>query len=158
MSEDKRTWSLFPKTLSACIEPAVRPVMKTQGLAGSRIINEWPSVVGETLAAHCIPQQLSFPPGKKSGGTLSVAVENGFATELQHLQPLIIERLATYFGYKAVVRVTISHTYVPEAAPPAPKARAATLSAEHTDLSTHVQDPELRAALEAMAKTLSGGN
>lgn len=156
MSEEKpRIWSLFPKTLSHCIEPVTKPIFKTQGLAGSRIINEWPSIVGEHLANHCIPQQLSFPPKKKIGGTLCIAAENGFATELQHQEPMILERLATYFGYRAVSRITISHTYVPEIKKN-PGPRKATIPTDCTAMAEHVEDDELRAALTAIAKTLSG--
>lgn len=148
--------SMFPKTLSQCIEPITRPVFKTQGLAGSRIISEWSSIVGEKLATHCIPQKLSFSAGKKTDGTLSIAVENGFATELQHLQPIIIERLATYFGYKAVARVTISHTYVPEKEKlPTVEKRKTSLPSSCINVAETVEDDELRAALIRIAKTLS---
>lgn len=152
--EQKRRWSLFPKTLSACIEPVTKPVLKTQGLAGSRIISEWPAIVGAQLSSHCQPQKLSFPAGKKTDGTLSIAVENGFAPELQHMQPLILERLATYFGYKAVSRITIAHTYAPQTQKP-PEPMPKPLSKASISLTENIEDEELRAALSNMAKTLS---
>ena len=149
-----RKSSIFPKTLSKCVEQLTRPALKTQGLAGSRIITEWKSIVGEKLAIHCQPQKLSFPAGKKTDGTLSIAVENGFAPELQHLQPMILERLAIYFGYRAVSRITISHTYVPESKKPAIKPLKKNLSAESMKLVEKVDDLELREALKGIAKTL----
>ncbi|NBX03216.1 MAG: large conductance mechanosensitive channel protein MscL [Alphaproteobacteria bacterium] len=109
----------------------------------------------EALSQHCIPEKLTFPPGKKVGGTLAIAVENGFAPQLQHMQPVMLERLATYFGYKAVERITISHTYVP-ATPRKMPAAAAVLSAESANLADGVEDDELRAALQSLAATLSG--
>lgn len=147
---------MLPKTLSQCIEPITRPVFKTQGLAGTRIISEWPSIVGTKFASHCIPQKLSFSAGKKTDGTLSIAVENGFAPELQHLQPVILDRLATYFGYKAVTRITISHTYIPEpenlpSMPLKPKLHKNTIT-----ITEQIEDEELRTALTNIAKTLSG--
>jgi hypothetical protein len=150
-----RKYSLFPKTLSKCVENITRPVLKTQGLAGSRIISEWKSIVGEKLANHCLPQKLSFPTGKKTDGTLSIAVENGFAPELQHSQILILERLAVYFGYRAVARITISHTYVPENRKEITKPIKKTLSADSMALVEQVDDEELRAALTGIARTLS---
>ncbi len=152
----KRSY-LFPKTLAKCIEQVTRPALKTQGLAGSKIISEWDYIVGNKLASHCLPQKLSFPAGKKIDGTLSIAVENGFATELQHLQPLILERLATYFGYKAVTRITICHTYVTkQEQKPAPSKKPVLLT-DCTDFLDNVEDSELRKALTSIAKTLSGG-
>jgi hypothetical protein len=150
-----RRRSMFPKTLSQCIEPITRPAFKTQGLAGSRIISEWQSIVGDKLANHCIPQKLSFSAGKKTDGTLSIAVENGFATELQHTQSVILEKLATYFGYKAVARITISHTYTPELEKPLSKPRKATLSKNCINIAESIEDEELRAALTSIARTLS---
>lgn len=146
---------LFPKTLSQYIEPLTRPTLKTQGLAGSKIISEWESIVGKKLATHCLPQKLSFPTGKKTDGTLSIAVENGFAPEIQHLQPLILERLATYFGYKAVIRITISHTYLPEMEKKIAPMKAI-LPDDCIKLADEVEDEELRLVLTRVAKTLAG--
>jgi hypothetical protein len=155
----KRRYSMFPKTLSACVEPLTRPVLKAQGLAGSRILTDWHTIVGPHLAKFTIPEKIAFPPGKKNGGTLTIAAENGFATELQHMQAVILERLAGYFGYTAITRVVISHSYLPAAKPPAIKPRIAkSLPATCAAAAESVTDPELRAALQSLAKTLSGQN
>ena len=155
MIEDKRKYSLFPKTLASVVEPVTRPLLKKQGLAGSRILTEWESVVGPQLARHCLPEKLSFPAGKKTGGTLTISVENGFATELQHMQPLILERIAGYFGYHAVSRIVISHGWQPvmpqEATAPPRKALPANCAA----MADGVDDPELKAALQSLARTLA---
>ncbi len=158
MSEEPkfRKFSLFPKTLGACVEPITRPALKEQGLAGSRILTEWASIVGPKLAQHSLPENLSFPKGKKTGGTLVISTENGFATEIQHMQPIILERLASYFGYQAIARITISHSWVP-AKPPAPKPAPKATLPKGTHLCTEgVEDPELREALASLAKTLAG--
>lgn len=156
--DDKRRFSLFPKTLGACVEPLTRPALKAQGLAGSRILTEWASIVGPQLAQHSLPESLSFPRGKKTGGTLMISTENGFATQLQHMQPMILERLASYFGYMAVSRVTISHSWVPpQAAKPKPAPHAA-LPKGAAAMTDGVDDPELKAALASLARTLSGEN
>jgi hypothetical protein len=157
----RREWSLFPKTLAYCVEPVTLPVMKKQGLAGIRIITDWPIIVGASLAQRCIPEELNFPRGKKSGGTLSIAVESGFAPQLQHEIPVIIERLANYFGYKAVARITISHSYAAVKAksmlpPPQPPLQRTGASAIPAALPEEVTDPELRAALESIRRTLGG--
>lgn len=153
-----RRSSMFPKTLSQCIEPITRPVFKTQGLAGTKIISEWESIVGKKLSGHSIPEKLSFPAGKKTDGTLSIAVENGFATELQHMQHIIIDRIAIYFGYKAVTRVTITHSYIAETKKELPATKKNVLPAECCELTHEIEDTDLRVALTNMAKSLSGLN
>ena len=158
MSEkERRRYSLFPKTLAGCIEPLTRPVLKAQGLAGSRILTEWESIVGPKLARHCVPEKLSFPRGQKTGGTLVISTENGFATELQHMQPIILERMAAYFGYQAITRITISHSWHTAAATPvAIKKRTPALPPDSKNLTADITDPELKATLESFASTLSG--
>jgi hypothetical protein len=152
----ERRYSFFPKPLKSCIEPLTRPLLKAQGLASSRLLGEWENIVGRELAGRCIPQKLSFPAGKTTGGTLAIAAENGFATELQHMQPVILERLASYFGYKAVARIAISHSFLP----PAPKTvlhvPTPTLAAGCVAIAQEATDSELKAALSSFAETLSG--
>lgn len=151
-----RRSSMFPRTLSQCVEKVTLPVFKTQGLAGTKIITEWEAIVGKKLAEHCIPQKLSFPTGKKTDGTLSIAVENGFATELQHLQTAIIDRAAVYFGYKAVTRISITHSYTAETQKKPSVAKKNILPKECCELTTTIEDNELRTALSNVAKALAG--
>ena len=147
---------MFPKQLGQFIEPLTRPLLKSKGLAGSRILTEWKQIVGESLAEHSLPEKLTFPPGKKTGGTLVISVESGFATQLQYMQPVLLEKLATYFGYKAVERITIAHTYVPAAPKEKPELLKGKLSKSSVSLTESVEDDELRQALASLAKTLSG--
>jgi hypothetical protein len=155
-----RKTSLFPKTLAQCIEPVTRPALKTQGLAGSRILTQWASIVGPKLAQHTIPEKLTFPPAKKTNGTLVIAVENGFAPEIQHMQPVIMERLAGYFGYHAVSRIVISHTYLPNHSKTpvgaSPKKTQHTIAGDISQHTKDIADDELRETLQSLARTLSG--
>lgn len=151
-SQPKRRYSLFPRTLEECITPVVRPVLKDKGLAASRLLAKWESIVGPMLSMHCYPEKLSFPRGRKTGGTLTVSVESGFATELQHLQPVIMERLASYFGYQAITRIAISHSW-PEHPAPKHRRKPEPIAASVTE---SVEDDELRAALDALARSISG--
>lgn len=156
MSNKARRYSLFPKSLDECIEPVLRPVLKSQGLAGSRLLVRWPEIVGQRLARYSIPEKIHFPAGKRTDGTLTIAVENGFALEIQHLQPIILERLATYFGYKAITRIAIS------ASLPASESeeivnipQPATLALD-PNLAEPIEDEDLKSAFSSFAKTLSG--
>lgn len=142
--------------IDRCIEPLTRPLLKERGLAGSQVLTQWANIVGPRLARHAIPEKLAFPKGKKTGGTLTVSVENGFALEFQYMQPAILERLATYFGYSAVSRIAISAATLPAEAPlPARKPRKPAIAMECGQWTDGITDPELRAALASLANTLA---
>lgn len=146
---------LFPKTLARAIEPLTKPLFKSRGLAGTNAISDWPRIVGKELAGHCWPEKISFPQGKKSGGTLTIACENGFATEIQHMQPIILERLNVFYGYQAVTKLSISHSiHKPlqkkTVEKPLPAAQINTAAVSGVD------DSELKNALQSLANTLSG--
>lgn len=156
MKEEPRRYSKFPKELSRCVEQLTRPVFKTKGVAAVKLMTDWPSIVGDRLARRSMPEKITFPHGKKTDGTLTIIVENGFAPEIQHMQLLILEKLATYYGYRAVIRIAIGHSYKkPEPAKPAPKNRAPSLPTEAVKLTDTVEDAELKSALTSFAETLS---
>ncbi len=148
--------SLFPKTLAKIVEPLTRPLFKSRGLAGTQLLTDWRRIVGDSLADHCAPEKISFPPGVKTGGTLTIAVENGFALEMQHMQPVILERLNIYFGYQAVTRIAISHGFQPAAAKPTAAPPAVVLDESSVLAADAVNDPELKAALQSLANSFSG--
>ena len=157
MSEQEyRKFSLFPKTLGSCVEPLTRPAFKAQGLAGSKILTQWPSIVGPELACHSMPENLSFPRGKKTDGTLTISTENGFAPHIQHMQTIILERLASYFGYQAIARVKISHSWVPAIAEKSKPILKSGLPKGSYILTQEVEDVELRETLASLARTLAG--
>lgn len=149
-----RRFSLFSKPLKQCIEPLTRPVFKEKGIAAARLLTQWPSIVGEELAAHSYPEKVSFPQGKKTDGTLTVAAASGFALQLQYAQPLILERLATYFGYKAISRIAITQNYQPIATEKRPAKSQPKVALDKTALET-IDDPELKSAWSSLAETLA---
>lgn len=144
--------SLFPKPLHKIVEPLTRPLFKSRGMAGTRLLSDWPRIAGEQLADHCLPEKLSFPGGGKTDGTLTVAVENGFSLEVQHMQPVLLERINAYYGYPAVKRIVISHSFPVRAAPPLPKAK----TFKDGYKVENVADPDVKSALQSLANSLSG--
>lgn len=147
---------MFPKPLDECIQPLTQPAFSKKGLAGSRIVADWGKIAGSSLAAYCTPIKVSFPREKTTDGTLTIAVEPGFAPQLQHMEYMILERLAVYFGYKAISRIKINHT-LPHAAPEKKRAQQKpVLSHIPKELIEEVNDEELRQTLLSYAETLSG--
>lgn len=153
---DKRRYSLFSKTLRSCVEPVVRPVIKSKGIATSKLISEWESIVGPKLAKNTFPARLSFARDANANGTLTIACDGAHALELQHMQPLIIERIASYFGYRAVARITIEQRAGQSMKPAKPAKKKPTAKPVNMDCLGAVEDPELKEALSGLAKTFAG--
>ena len=77
-----------------------------QGFASVEIVTHWQEIVGDDLAKRSEPIKLIWPrrDDPASVGTLQVRVEGAYALEIQHLQPVIIERVNRYFGWRCVGR------------------------------------------------------
>jgi len=82
------------------------------GFAKSDIILHWSEIVGSVLARSSLPERLIMPKSnEKEGraGVLHIRVEGSFAPEMQHLEPLVIDRINSYYGFKAVERLIFHH-------------------------------------------------
>jgi hypothetical protein len=124
------------------------------GFVQSSIVSRWREIVGERYAGVSSPESIRFPPGRKSEGVLTLVVEGAHAPMMQHVVPVMIERVNRFFGYSAVARVTFRQGVVQLARA---KARVAPPSlrpipAELGDSLREIADPELRQVLEALAR------
>ena len=132
------------------------------GFVQSSIVSRWREIVGARYAAVSAPESIRFPPGKKSGGTLTLVVEGAHAPMMQHVAPAIQERVNHFFGYVAVVKVAIRQGLVQvekrksRAAPPS--LRPVTLPVDMKDSLRDIADPELRQCLESLARGLTAGD
>jgi hypothetical protein len=104
------------------------------------------------------PESIRFPHGRKTGGILTLLVQGAHAPLMQHLAPLIIERVNRFFGYEAVAKVGYRQgTPLPQpAAPKRPELRP--VPREIGEGLREIADPELRACLESLAASLSASN
>ncbi len=106
-----------PKTfaLADLIAKAMDPVLAKQGFGAADIVLHWDEIVGERLARVCEPIKLQWParPPKAPPGqpldpaSLLVRVESGFAIELQHVSPLVIERVNMHLGWRCIGRILL---------------------------------------------------
>ncbi len=95
------------RALGAAVARVTAPAFRRRGFAEAGILTDWPHIVGSQLASQTEPERLSFARGTRVDGTLQVRVAGAWATELQHLAPQVIERVNSYFGYRAVDRLAI---------------------------------------------------
>jgi hypothetical protein len=157
----------FSRPLADLVQTAIGPVLMRQGFGHSGLVLFWDDIVGERLAVMSRPVKVQWPVRQHGRAvendpvpaTLIVRVETGFALELQHLAPLVIERVNAHFGWRCISRLLLKQG--PVAAPPLarhgvlPLDKAAEAAAE--TIVGSVMDEPLRLALTRLgARVLTG--
>ena len=149
-----------PKALADAVARITKPAFGKRGLSSAAIVNQWPAIIGPVLAAHSVPERIVYPKGERTGGTLYLRIDSGsLATELQHLQPLLIERVNGYIGYRAVADLKmIQGPLPPRIESPPPRVRPLNASEEKALQKSlmSVDDHGLRASLEALGRSVMG--
>lgn len=102
-------------SVSKTILPLAKQLLGAKGLMEIEILSGWTSIVGEDLAQYSLPQKISFRKNERSDGTLELLVLSGaFAMEIKQREPQILDKINTYFGYKAVSKLKIVQNSCPE--------------------------------------------
>jgi hypothetical protein len=130
-----------------------------RGFGEGGLIAQWPTIAGEEIARHSAPLKLSFPRGERQGGTLTVRVVGAFAVELQHIAPLLIERINAYLGYGAIARLRLEQGRLPPRRRPALRQPAPLAPAEESALAQslgRIADDGLRQALDGLGRAVKG--
>jgi hypothetical protein len=146
-------------SLAATLPRVTRKALGRHGLAEAGLVADWIAIVGPDIANRSLPLRLAFPSGDRRNGTLHVRVSGSLSLELQHLEPVIIERINGYFGYSAVRRLKILQGPVPRKPEPPPTVdHAAPVVAEAIDSEVvSVSDDRLRDALAGFGRALARG-
>jgi hypothetical protein len=128
---------------------------KRFGFIQGAVVSRWSEIVGERYGKVSLPESIRFPGGRKSGGVLTLLVEGAHAPLIQHLAPLVIERVNRFFGYAAIDRIVFRQGK-PPAAPARPKRPdLRPVPKELGEGLRQIADPELRACLESLAARIS---
>ena len=151
------------RALAETVAVLTRPIVGKRGFVSEAIVSGWETIVGQRLSPHVMPERISYPRGRQEGGTLHLRLATGaLATELQHLEPRIIERINVVFGFPAVARVKVIQAPLPvggrsrqarsQPLPPSPLTPriAETLAADLAGIG----DPDLQAALFALGSAI----
>jgi len=159
----KHSWS---RPLADLVGAAVDPVLAKQGFGQSNIILYWDDIVGERIASASQPLKLQWPPRGKNPtpghaiepASLVIRVESGFALELQHLAPVIIDRVNAHLGWKCVGRLLLKQGPISRLI--SGKRRIlpvdATALAEAQRTVTNIDDIRLREALVQLGARVLG--
>ena len=153
-SRRRRRGRTAPAPCRDIVPDVGRAAFRRFGFVQSSIVSRWREIVGERYAAVSSPESIRFPPGKRSDGVLNLVVEGAHAPMMQHVAPVIVERVNRFFGYPAVARVSFRQGIVQiarartRAAPPSLRP----IPVELGDSLREIADPELRACLESLAR------
>lgn len=99
-----------PRPLAELVGRTLTGAFQKQGFAAVDIITHWEEIVGPELAGRTEPQRLVWARREDpdSVGILHIRVEGAYAIELQHLAPVVIERVNRYFGWRCVGRIKLA--------------------------------------------------
>ena len=125
------------------------------GFVQGAIVSRWREIVGERYAKVSSPESIRFPAGRKSSGVLTLLVEGAHAPLIQHLTPLIVERVNRFFGYAAIDRIVFRQGKLPAATPMPRRPELRPVPKELGEGLREVADPELRACLESLASQIA---
>ncbi len=132
--------------------PLLSPALRKLGFAQNEIVTRWQDVVGPTLAARSMPERLRFPQGERADGTLVIRVEGSFALEFQHLTPQILDRVNTFYGYRAVAKLVMKQGPVPRPPARAKKAEAPIAAATQAELDHSLEGLKSGPVKDALAR------
>ena len=128
------------------------------GFVQSAIVSRWGEIVGERYAKASCPESIKFPAGKKAGGVLTLVVEGAHAPLIQHLTPMIVERVNRFFGYAAINRIVFKQGKIPAPAARPQRPQLRPVPKELGEGLREIADPELRACLESLAAQIAASS
>lgn len=153
MSDTSATETRKAKTQSVgrAVSGLAKRALDKRGFVDASIVNEWPTIAGALIGGNSLPEKISFPRDRSKPGTLFLRLENGaLSTEVMHFEPVLLERLNRFFGFRAVGQIKIIQGPLPtgnkKSRPDLPPIKAETRVAIEQSLDT-VGDNEIRDAL-----------
>ena len=116
-----------PRSIGSFLPKITGKILAKKGFPNMSLLTDWPAIVGPELAAYTCPEKMTgrvkklkkpaailSPQSKKRpsqkpqrGITLKLRVESHRALDVQYSLEEILQRINTYFGYRAVTDIRI---------------------------------------------------
>jgi hypothetical protein len=93
------------RSVGAVLGKIIAPTLRKRGFREIDILAHWPMIVGPHIAALSCPERISRRGS--DGAVLRVRVEGAMALEVQHMSPLILERINQHYGAGSITRLSI---------------------------------------------------
>ena len=145
-----------PRPLSAEVPALARAALGRKGFAEAGLLIHWRDIAGRELARMSQPVKIQFGRTRNTGGTLTVRCGGAAALEIQHLAPVILERINAYLGHGAIARLKIEQgSFMPTRLQSLvlPEATAAE-TAEIAGRLVGIRDDELRDHLQRLGTAM----
>jgi hypothetical protein len=143
--------SCRPRSAGELVGGIGDPSFRRFGFVQGSIVSRWPEIVGERYAKVSSPESIRFPAGRKTAGVLTLLVEGAHAPLIQHLTPMIVDRVNRFFGYAAINRIVFRQGKPPAAPARLQRPQLRAVPKELGEGLREIADPELRACLESLA-------
>lgn len=124
----RRPAYLAVKAVGSFVPKLTQKSFEKYGFSTATLITDWARVVGADLARDTLPERLKWPrgaaagatadEGSGAGATLVLRVDPARALDISYKERLIIERINTFFGYRAVTGLRIVQAPVDVSAQP----------------------------------------
>jgi hypothetical protein len=157
---------LRPRPLADFLDVCLSPSLAAQGFATSDVLVAWPEIVGERLAAFTQPLKIEWkrkgpnadPEARPDPATLVIRVESAFALEMQHLAPVIIERVNVYYGWRCIGKLVLKQGPVrrPEKKRPAAPVLGEADRQRVDAALKQIEEESLKAALARLGQAVVG--
>lgn len=151
------------RAIGSYVAKVLDPVARARGFATTALLSDWPAIVGRELAQFTMPDRVIWPrrhedadieaPKKghrAQGATLVLRIEGPRAIEVQHRTGQILERVNSYFGYRAVTEMRFLQAPIARAAKAPRDARKPPLPAYSLPQSAGIENEGLRRALSRL--------
>jgi hypothetical protein len=158
LDKDEAPRSCRPRSAGELVGAAGDPSFRRFGFVQGSIVSRWAEIVGERYAKVSSPESIRFPAGKKAGGVLTLMVDGAHAPLIQHLTPMIVERVNRFFGYAAINRIVFRQGKSPAAAPKPARPDLRPVPKDLGEGLREIADPELRACLESLAARIAASS
>ncbi|GAO97737.1 hypothetical protein Cva_00376 [Caedimonas varicaedens] len=147
MSRPQQVFS-GPRPLAKMMTYILKPALRSRSAHEATLMLDWIKIIKPDLAQRCYPERLIFARGQKEEGTLVIAADSGSSLLIQHSEPLLIDCINAYFGYKIVGKIKIRHTRISFGKKEKSFVKEMPVKENPDDpLFDSINDPELKAAL-----------
>ncbi len=107
-SEEKRQSRGF-EPVSSFTQDCLRTIAQKRGFAVTRLLTDWPAIVGPDIASKTEPEKINCARGEM-GATLTLLTSGAHGPILQMQVPKIIDRVNDCFGFNAVAKIKFVQT------------------------------------------------
>ena len=157
--ESKRAF--VPKTIGDSLKKINRDISNKYGKIEYLIIAKWPKIVGQFFANHSEPTKISrIPDGENDTGDviysnyLHINVSPVAAVEFQHFKDKIIDKINSYFGYKAISNIRLKQNFIPKKNYTKQQNSIKNISLGKSDIK-NINNKELEKSLEKLIQSIN---